>query len=252
VGASQDEGPRPVREREGPWASASGERACAAGSIPYRFRRKALKRTDETGGDSYGQGADVSGHAAITSAIRAEQQPWSSNIDDRELQSPDRATAIATPMDRIALAGTTTEKPHPGSIQSGAPPAQLDAAGSVLGASSAAHLGDALRPHGRRGDTASDVSGVPAGEPTLGVGAPAAAVARVGAHGAAAPLEGRRRIRRTRPRRRLRSHGLASDPQRVGRPLRPDRRHRHRRGPAQCRSFISGGRRNLQRRTRRR
>src|SRR5215217_8258887 len=59
-------------------------------------------------------------------------------------------------------------------------------------------------------DTAGDVAGeLRAGQSTLGVGAPAAAVARMGANGAGAPLEGCRRIRRTRFGRRLRSHGLA-------------------------------------------
>jgi hypothetical protein len=99
--------------------------------------------------------AGVSGTRAETLARRAEQQPGSSNIDGRELQPPSR-DAIATPTDRIAPAGTTTKKPHPGSIQSGAPPEQFDAAGSVLGASSRAAV-DALRPNGRRGDTAGYV-----------------------------------------------------------------------------------------------
>ena len=44
-----------------------------------------------------------------------------------------------------------------------------------------------------------------------------------------------------RPGRRLWSPGLASDPQRVGRPLRPGRGRRRRRAHAQSRSFVSGG-----------
>ncbi len=54
--------------------------------------------------------------------------------------------------------------------------------------------------------------GVPARRPALGVGAPAAAVARLGTQRAAIPHKGQRRIRSTRPGRRLRSVGLASDP----------------------------------------
>src|SRR5215207_11484619 len=68
--------------------------------------------------------------------------------------------------------------------------------------------GIALLPQARAGDTRADVAAkLPARQSTVGVGAPAAAVARVGAHWAAAPLAGRRRIRPTRLGRRLRSMG---------------------------------------------
>src|SRR5215218_6168978 len=97
-----------------------------------------------------------------------------------------------------------------------------------------------LAPARRGADTAGDVAGgLPARRPTLGTGAPAAAVAGVGADRAPAPLEARRRIRRARFGRRLRSVGLASDPRRVGRPLGPGRRDRHRPGPLDAaRSFL--------------
>src|SRR5919106_445998 len=79
-----------------------------------------------------------------------------------------------------------------------------------------------IAPAGRGTDTAADVArAVPARRPTLGAGAPAAAVAGVGARWARAPREARRRTGRARLGRRLRSVGLASDPQRVGRPFGP-------------------------------
>ena len=91
---------------------------------------------------------------------------------------------------------------------------------------------------------------VPAGRPTLGAGAPAAAVPGVGRPGGGSSAigggSGGRALDVG-----CGAHGLAPDPRGVGRALRPGRGRGHRRGPARRRPLVPGGGGDLQCRARR-